>query len=541
MQKLTTLDRMFSSLDSETTNGVLGGLVLYDPPPDGRRAADAAFMRERIAERIDYLPPFYRRVIKVPLRLDHDWLGRAHRVDLTKHVRTLRLPAPGTREQLAREVSRIMSTHLDMTGPPWEYIVIEGLEDGSLAHLMRIHHLVVDGGSMPLIWDALQDEPTRPLVKSDDADYPEPRFGTPEMLARELVGVARRPVDWTVFSAKLAGWIVKEAKEQGVVAALLSPSRVFLPGKAAKPVQALFNPMLRKRGTPEIVPYVPRLKAPKTPFNRRVTSQRTFVFADLPLADFKDTGKLLGASINDMVLGVCAGALRRYMTQRGIPVDEPLIVCVPVSIRQPDEKIQWANFVHMIFAPFRVDIEDPIERVRKSSEAVKKSKGSFDSMPTAHLREMFKFIPPATFNLMVKAFVKLPGNWSRGTWNVVVSNVKGPTKAAYVDGVRVKGYWPASFLSIGGGINITLQSYTDRICFGIVGAPEQAGDLQPLIDAVGEVLAETVAAAKGSAPTPLSPRRESGDTPSAATSAPGAAARRRRTTTQRAQSQRAQS
>ncbi|MEI2777518.1 MAG: wax ester/triacylglycerol synthase domain-containing protein [Tetrasphaera sp.] len=528
MQKLTTLDRMFSSLDSETTNGVLGGLVLYDPPQDGRRAADAGFMRERIAERIDYLPPLYREVKKAPLRMDHDWLGRAKRVDLTKHVRTLTLPAPGTHDQLAREVSRLMSTDLDMSGPPWDYIVIEGLEDGSVAHLLRVHHLVVDGGSMPRLWDALQDEPTMPLVKEDEPGFPEPRFGTPEMLVREAVGVAKRPVDWTLFSAKMAGWMVKAVKEQGVVGALLGPTRIMLPGKAAKPIQAAFNPMLRKRGTPEIVPYVPRLVAPKTPFNRRVTAQRTFVFADLPLADFKDSGKLIGASINDMVLGVCAGALRRYMTQRGISTDEPLIVCVPVSIRQPDEKIQWANFVHMIFAPFPVDIENPVERVRKSSEAVKLSKGSFDAMPTVHLREMFKFIPPPTFNLMVKAFVKLPGNWSRGTWNVVVSNVKGPSKPNHVDGLRVKGYWPASFLSIGGGINITLQSYTDRICFGIVGAPEQAGDLQPLVDALGEVLAETVAAVKASAPTPLVPRRETERT------TPAPRARRPRATSQRA-------
>ncbi len=506
MQQLTALDVMFSSLDTETTNGVLGGLVLHEPRADGRRAADAAFMRQRLAERLPFLPPLHRQLVTVPIGIDHDYLGRPDRIDLLEHVRSITLPAPGTHDQLAAEVSRIMSSSLPTGRPLWDYTVIEGLADGSVAHLLRIHHLVIDGGSMPVLWDALSDEPTAPLDQPQTGAHPQPRYGRAEMLARELVGVAAKPVRFAAFQARFLAWAAEQTKAAGPLAPLTLPLRIGLPGALAQPAQAVLNPALRERGIAEITPYLPVLRAPKTPFNSRVSAQRTFDFADLPLAQFRDTGKALGGTINDVVLGVCAGALRRYMLERGIPVDDALVVCVPVSIRTGTEKQRWANYVHMIFAPLPTDLDDPIARVRAAGAAVKAAKGSFDAMPVGLIREAAQFIPSALFTTMTRLMVKLPDAVSKGPWNVVVSNVRGPSRAAYMDGVRVKGYWPASFLSVGGGINITLQSYADRICFGVMGAPEQVGDLRPFIGHLEAALAEVVAAVEASASEQPAPR-----------------------------------
>ena len=495
MQQLTALDVMFSSLDTETTNGVLGGLVLHEPAADGRPAADAAFMRQRFAERLPFLPPLHREVVKVPIGIDHDYLGQPDRIDLLEHIRSISLPAPGTHDQLAAEVSRIMSTSLPTGRPLWDYTVIDGLADGSVAHLLRIHHLVIDGGSMPTLWDALSDEPAAPLEAWAESTRPQPRFGKGEMLARELGGVVAKPVQFAAFQAKFLAWVAGQTKEKGPLAPLALPFRVSLPGGLAQPAQALFNSALSKRGIAEIQPYIPTLRTPTTPFNNRVTAQRTFVFADLPLAQFRDTGKALGGTINDVVLGVCAGALRRYLVENGIPTDDPLIVCVPVSIRTGAETTKWANYVHMIFAPLPTHLDDPLARVRAAGAAVKAAKGNFDALPVGLIREASRFIPSAMFNVMTRAMVKMPDKVSKGPWNVVVSNVRGPSTAAYMDGVKIKGYWPASFLSVGDGINITLHSYSDRICFGFMGAPEQVGDLRPLIGYMTDALAETVAAA----------------------------------------------
>ena len=213
MQQLTALDVMFSSLDTETTNGVLGGLVLHEPAADGRPAADAAFMRQRFAERLPFLPPLHREVVKVPIGIDHDYLGQPDRIDLLEHIRSISLPAPGTHDQLAAEVSRIMSTSLPTGRPLWDYTVIDGLADGSVAHLLRIHHLVIDGGSMPTLWDALSDEPAAPLEAWAESTRPQPRFGKGEMLARELGGVVAKPVQFAAFQAKFLAWVAGQTKD----------------------------------------------------------------------------------------------------------------------------------------------------------------------------------------------------------------------------------------------------------------------------------------------------------------------------------------
>ena len=495
MQQLTALDVLFSSLDTETTNGVLGGLVLHEPPAEGAHNPDAGFMRARMAQRLPYLPPLHRKVIRLPIGIDHDYLGRVDRLDLHDHVREISLPSPGTHDQLAAEVSTIMSSALPMDRPLWDLTVIHGLQDGSVAHLLRIHHLVIDGGSMPVLWDALADEPTRPLTAAYTVLHRQPRFGWPELLARELFGTVAKPLQWTAFQARYAAWLASTARSGGLPALAALPFRL-MPGALARPGQALLNGALRERGVAEIEPYLPTLRTPSTPFNNRVSAQRTYVFADLPIAPFRDSGKALGGTINDVVLAVCAGAVRRFLRDQGVAVDEPLVVCVPVSIRAADEKLQWANFVHMIFTRFPTHLEDPVERIRFARQAVRRAKGSFDALPTGLIREASRFMPSAPLNFAVRAMVKLPDALSRGPWNVVVSNVRGPNEPAEVGGVRVKGYWPASFLSVGGGLNITLQSYTDRICFGFMGAPEQVGDLRPLVAYMSQALEETMTAAR---------------------------------------------
>jgi WS/DGAT/MGAT family acyltransferase len=491
MQQLTTLDRMFSSLDGATTNATLGGLVLFDPPGKGAQVPDEAFMRRRLTERLRYIPPMNRQVVKAPLPVDHDYLARPSRIDVADHLRTVRLEAPGTEAQLAAEVSRIMGTSLPKDRPLWDYTIIEGLEDGSVAHLLRIDHLVVDGGSMPSLWTLLSDEPSEELEADPDYGLPEPVFGKSELVVRQAAGLAVRPAAVAKFNVRLLGWAARQVREHGPLALAAAPTRV-LPGKR---VRSLLNPALRKRGIAESVPYVPALRARPTSFNGRIGSERHFAYADLPLADVKAAGKALGGTVNDAVLAICAGALRRYMQDHDLDVDTPLTVCVPVSLREGGEEPRWANWVHMIFAPLPTDVEDPAERVGAARRAVAAAKGNFDALPVHLLRESSRFLPPVIFNATVPIMTRVPA-LSRSAWNVVVSNVRGPSRPDHFNGNRVKGYVPASFLSIGGGINITLQSYVDRIFFGVMSTPQQCPDLETLLQYMREELDVLVAAAE---------------------------------------------
>ncbi|MEI2764751.1 MAG: wax ester/triacylglycerol synthase domain-containing protein [Dermatophilaceae bacterium] len=505
MQRLTALDSMYVAMDTETTNAILGGLLMLEPSEDGRVAPDEDFMRARLAERLAYLPPLSRKVIKSPLGVLHDYLGEPARIDLDAHVGTLSLPAPGTQEQLAAEVSRLMSsTELPADRPLWHLTVIKGLQDGSVALLLRIHHLVVDGGSMPVVWDLLQDTPKGPMVP-EAHPYAQPRFGSPEMVAREIAGMAQMPVDLAKLAVGAGGWVLRTLREKGPLALAATPLRL-LPGELTGRLTPVLNRRLKESGSAEVAPYLPTLSPPAMPFNGRVTARRTFVFADLPLADLRRVGKLLGGTINDAVLGVTAGAMRRYLQDRNLPVDKPLIVNIPVSIRTGKEKVRWANYVMMVFAEYPVHLADPVARVRAASRAVKAAKASFDALPIGLIPAASKFLPPALITLPMRLMVKSEA-MSKVPYNVVVSNVRGPAEPEFIDGVKVKGVWPASFLSVGGGINITLQSYCDRMCFGFMGSPEQAVDLQPLVRYMQESLAETLAAAQAatSAPAP-SPR-----------------------------------
>ena len=490
MQQLTTLDRMFSSLDGATTNATLGGLVLFDPPGKGAQVPDEAFMRRRITERLRFIPPMNRQVLKAPLPIDHDYLARPSRIDVAEHLRTVRLEAPGTPAQLAAEVSRIMGTAIRKDRPLWDYTIIEGLEDGSVAHLLRIDHLVVDGGSMPSLWTLLSDEPSEELEPDPDYGLPEPLFGKSELVLRQAAGLAARPVAAARFNVRLLGWAARQVREHGPLALAAAPSRV-LPGKL---VRAVLNPALRKRGIAESVPYVPALRARPTTFNGRIGSERNFAFADLPLADVKAAGKALGGTINDAVLAICAGALRRYMQDHDLDVETPLTVCVPVSLRQGGEEPRWANWVHMVFAPLPTHLDEPAERLTAARRAIATAKGNFDALPVHLLRESSRFLPPVVFNASVPLMTRVPA-LSRSAWNVVVSNVRGPSRPDHFNGVRVRGYVPASFLSIGGGINITLQSYVDRIFFGVMTTPQQCPDLETLLDYMREEMDALVLAA----------------------------------------------
>jgi WS/DGAT/MGAT family acyltransferase len=504
MQQLTMLDSMFVAMDTDTSNAILGGLLLFDPAPDGRTAPDENFMRARITERAKYLPPLSRRVIRAPLGLGHDYLGVFDRLDVSAHLRTIHLPSPGTHEQLAEEVSRQMSAaKLPEDRPLWDYTIIKGLENGAVAHMIRIHHLVIDGGSMGLLYDLLSDRPKMPMT-TDVHPYPQPRFGQPEMIVRELMDTARLPVNLAKLGVGLGGWAVDTVKKSGVLGLAATPLRM-IPGDFTGPLLGRVNERLKAKGIPEVVPWMPAMKAPDMPFNGRMTSRRTYAFADLPLEDFRRIGKLLGGTINDAVLGVSAGAVRRYLQERRLPANPPLVVNIPVSIRTGEESAKWANYVFMIFAEFPTHLNDPVARVRAASASVKQARASFDALPVKVLPDASKLVHPALLRGPMRIMSTAPDQMQKMHYNLVVSNVRGPSEPMFMDGVRIIGDWPASFLAAGGGLNITLKSYLDKMNFGFMGCPEQTGDLSCLVEYMTESLEETLAAAEAYAAAQESP------------------------------------
>lgn len=518
MQQLTGLDQMFFALDTQTTNAVLGGLVRFEPLADGQTGPDEAFMRKRLAERLPFIPPMNKVVREVPLGLDYGYLADPGRIDIDEHIRTVVLPAPGDERTLAEEVSRIMGFPLRMDRPLWELWIISGLADGSIAMLLRIHHGMVDGSTMPRIWDLFSDEPTESLdVEPTGASLPEPFGGSAEMAVRAVTGTLKRPFTMTRLTYRFGKWVVGQYPEDGLTTV---PGLVakMLPGAPGRTGTAAVNFFRKRRGATEIQPYLQTWFPPRTPFNSRASSSRHFVYSEMDLARVKKVGKRMGATLNNTVVAICAGAVRRYLAEHGGVPDQPLCVCVPVSLRHENIEEPWSNHVHMMFSDFPTHLDDPIERVEVVTADLTRAKNSFDGLPTELIREGSNFLPKDLFRAMAKLWIRLPEKYSRAPWNVVVSNVRGPSKPATMNGVRVLGYWPASFLSIGGGLNITLQSYVDKICFGFIGAPELVGDLWPLVDYMNDALVELEAAVEA-ADTDAAADTSAADTSAADTSA----------------------
>ncbi len=487
MQQLTGLDQLFLTINSKTTNSVLGGLVLFELPEPGQPIPNEAFMRQRLAERIRYIPPLYRVLVPVPFNLDHPYLAKADRIDIGAHLRTVHLSAPGTREQLADEISLLMSANLTPGRPMWDLTVFEGLEGGGVAHLLRIDHTVIDGSSFPPMWDLMSDDPIAPLDDSAYPDWPEPLAGKAEMFGRGVLGAAGLPIKIAQLGVELTRWWAGRVPTDHLTT-LPQVVAKLAPGELGQGLCSLVNLRQRAKGQPEITPLIPTVWPPATPINGRLSSERSFVFDTMSLSDARAVGKAFDTTLNNVVVTVATGAIRRFLQDRdGLP-DRPLIGCCPISLRTGKDKNPWANILFMMFAPLPTNVADPVERLRAVTHNLTVAKSSFDNLPTQIMRHGSSLLPGALYSLPIQVLSRAPQKLSKAPWNLVVSNVRGNAGPAYLNGLKVKGYAPISFMTVGGGMNITLQSHGDTISFGFIGAREQVGDMWPMAQYMQEEL-----------------------------------------------------
>jgi diacylglycerol O-acyltransferase / wax synthase len=478
MRQLSSLDVQFLALENTRQTGHVAGLAILDPSttPDGALACTD--IQELLAERLPQLPPLRWRLAEVPLGLDYPYWIDDVDFDLDFHVRELALPAPGSNEQLAEQVARITSRPLDRARPLWELYLIHGLRDGHVAMLTKIHHALIDGMSgaeiMGLLLDLGPDAPKLPAVTEWKGEA-ETAPSTGEMLARGLLGVPRYPL--RALRSLPSAIPNLEDTPFGTLpgAGLLGR----LAGRAGR---------LAGREIP--VREGRKLVAPKTSFNGRISAQRRFAFGRLSLDDVKEVKNSYGCTVNDVVVSICAGAVRRWLTEHdGVP-EAPLVAQVPVSVRSGDEVGTYGNKILLMSAPLLVDEPDPVRRLELTHEAMGDMKRRHRALPARLLQDANHFIPPAVFARAAKLTFRLSTSGAgRPTWNLVISNVPGPQIPLYCAGARLVANYPVSVITDGMGLNITVMSYCGKLDFGIVGDREQMPDLWKLIGWLEEELA----------------------------------------------------
>ena len=216
---------------------------------------------------------------------------------------------------------------------------------------------------------------------------------------------------------------------------------------------------------------------------------RLFASGSLPLSDIKGLKAGLGTTVNDVVMGLCAGALRRYLINADALPDGPLIAMVPVSIRTGDEIDKWTNRVSSLFVPLATGLDDPIERVRHAQATMLDAKEVFDLMPASLMTDLAEFSSPALANRAVRLATRARlGSRVRPVVNLVISNVPGPRAPLYLGGAQLLAYYPVSTIVEGQGLNITLHSYTDRLDIGLVACRELVPDVASVVSYITEEL-----------------------------------------------------
>jgi diacylglycerol O-acyltransferase len=477
VRQLTGLDAQFLALESPRQAGHVGALAVLDPSgrPSGRLELDD--LLALIAERLPLLPPFRWRLKAVPLGLDYPyWIDDAD-FDLEYHVRELALAPPASDEQLAEQVARIFSRPLDRARPLWEAYLIQGLPDGHVALLTKIHHAAVDGMSGAEIMGVLLDtsaegRPAPPPIRLNSEREP----GELAMLGRGVLGAPRYL--------------------QRVLSALPST----LPNLEHAPILGdLPGATTLGRATARVLRTVQRresrvlqrstLTPPRTSFNGRVSPHRRFAFGHLSLDEVKALKNHYGVTVNDVIVALCAGAVRRWLIEHRELPDSPLVAQIPVSVRSDEQRGSYGNRIGMMSVAFMTSEPDPVKRLQLTHEALKAAKEQHRALPAALLQDAVHFIPPAVFARASRVSFSLAAT-RRPIWNLVVSNVPGPQEPLYLAGARVMTNYPVSVITDGMGLNITVMSYCGRLDFGIVADREQMRDVDKLIGWLGDALEE---------------------------------------------------
>jgi WS/DGAT/MGAT family acyltransferase len=342
--------------------------------------------------------------------------------------------------------------------------------------LTKIHHALIDGMSGAEIMGLLLDlSPEGRELPDAPAAQPERKPGDLELLARGVLGVPRYPLR-LLRSLPTAIPNIEETPFS------------TLPG--AGTVGRLGGMARRLVGGDGRIPDRRQLVAPRTSFNGRISPHRRFAFGQLDLDEVKAVKNAHGCTVNDVVVSICAGSVRRWLIEHGELPPDPLVAQIPVSVRTDEQVGTYGNRIMFMSAPLYTNEPDPVERLHRTHEALLEMKERHRALPAELLQDANNFIPPAVFSRAARLTFTLSTNAAVGrpTWNLVISNVPGPQFPLYCAGARLEANYPVSVITDGMGLNITVMSYCGHLDFGIVADRDQMKDVRGLLDGLADEL-----------------------------------------------------
>jgi WS/DGAT/MGAT family acyltransferase len=438
-----------------------GTLVVEGAPPSYEE------LLAHVDNRLNLVPRFRQRIVKIPLGIENPVWADDPGFDVARHVRNVAIPRPGRLDQLRDLIGRLMSEPLDMEHPLWQVYLIDGMRGGRHAYLSKTHHALVDGVAAVDIGMILLDPnptPTKFKPPKDPWHPAEPKPGT--LFAQAAAYAVQRPF-------KAAG---RAARHTATM-----PARTA--GKVIRSAEALTG---LAAGGPT---------CPKSAFNVRIGRDRRVAWARTDLDRLKrGRAAAEGSTVNDVVLSIAAGGLRRFFEGRGEKTPDYLIALVPVSIRNPGDD-ELGNRISTILVPLPLSEPDPVRRLEILRDETARLKQTENARAASLIIEATGWTPP-TINRMLSSAMSRPL-----VFNLVVSNVPGPQQPLYLLGGRIREIYPYVPLSPQNhALSIGLISYDGRVFFGIAGDRDVLPDLDGLADSVHEAIRDQPAPPRRPAP-----------------------------------------
>jgi WS/DGAT/MGAT family acyltransferase len=463
MQRLSGLDASFLYLETAAQPLHVCSILEIDSTTiPGGYTFDR--LRDALTQRIKAMPEFREKLSDNRLNLDHPVWVEDKDFDVDNHLHRIGLPSPGGRAEIGEICGHIASLTLDRSRPLWEMWVIENVaateenKGGRLAVLTKVHHACVDGVTGSNLMSQLC---------TTEADAPPPD-----------------PVDGVGGGSDL------EIAVGGAVKFVTRPLKLF--NVVPSTLSTVVDTVKRARsGLHMAAPF----NAPKTTFNANVTGRRNIAFAQLDLEDVKTVKNHFGVKVNDVVMALVSGVLRRFLLDREELPDSSLVAMVPVSVHDKSDR-PGRNQVSGMFSSLQTNIEDPAERLKAIAEANSVAKQHSSAIGATLLQDWSQFAAPAVFGVAMRVYASSRLTSARPVHNLVVSNVPGPQVPLYFLGARVKAMFPLGPIFHGSGLNITVMSLGGGLDVGLISCPELLPDLWDMADDFHVALEELLAATR---------------------------------------------
>ena len=456
------LDAMFLNCETPTMHMHVCGLLILDPS-ETHVADPYSAIRKMLETRLPGIAPMRRRLVTVPFNLGRPYWVEEAEIDIDRHFQRVTVDAPGDDRALAAMAGRFASVALRRDRPLWEMLFVEGLADGKVALLAKMHHSSIDGVSGANLLGSLFDL-TPEGVESEVEVRPTPT-------------VAPRPLEMT-------GRALLDRLETPVEIAKLIPSTV------ASVVSGVWRMTTRKdkKGS-GAVPF----SAPRTSFNSAITADRSVAYVNVSLAEVKAVRAAFSCTVNDVITAIVAGTLRRYLSDNDELPERTLIAAEPVSVHGQVGDMAGNTKVSVMFSTLATDIEDPILRLQVIAEGNRRAKEIQSLVGADTLMQLTEHLWPNWIALGARLYSSLDlADHHPVVHNLILSNVPGPPIPLYLAGARLVGVYPLGPLMDGAGLNVTALSEEKRIGFGFIASPQLVPDLWSMADLVPGALAELV-------------------------------------------------